>query len=82
MPEKERLVLSLYYDEGLTLAETLRHIRSTEPQRPSVYAPQIPPEFETAIMKMLAKEPENRFQTPAELIAYLEPIAKKHAVAV
>jgi serine/threonine protein kinase len=67
---------------GLTLAETLQHIRSAEPQKPSIYVPQIPPEFETAILKMLAKEPAKRFQTPAELIAHLEPIAKRHAVAV
>lgn len=68
--------------EGLTLVDTLQKIRHTQPQKPSVVVPQIAPEFEAVIMKMLAKEPSQRYQTAAELCAVLEKVAATHQVAV
>lgn len=68
--------------EGLTLVDTLQKIRHTQPQNPSVVVPQIAPEFEAVIMKMLAKEPSQRYQSAAELWAVLEKVAAAHQVAV
>ncbi len=46
------------------------------PLLPTTYRPSIPAAFEQAILKMLAKRPEERFQTPAELLECLGRIAK------
>jgi serine/threonine-protein kinase len=60
---------------GKTVPETIGLIRSTEPARPKELQPSIPETFERAILKMLSKRPEERFQTPAELLASLSTIA-------
>ena len=41
----------------------------------------IPLELSAAVMRMLSKRPEDRFQTPAEVIATLEPWAREEAAA-
>ena len=68
--------------EGLTLVDTLQKIRHTEAQKPSVVVPQIAPEFEGVIMRMLAKDPANRYQTASELRTALEKVATAQQVAV
>ncbi|MBI3468803.1 MAG: protein kinase, partial [Planctomycetes bacterium] len=62
--------------EGGTLMEAVSKIRCETPVRPKKYQLAIPDFFEDAVMKMLAKKPEDRFQTPAELLGQLERIAK------
>jgi serine/threonine-protein kinase len=62
--------------------ELIASIRSAEPKRPSEFQPTIPEEFEEALLKMLAKRPEDRFQTPAHLLVPLERIAEKHGITV
>lgn len=39
----------------------------------------VPPELEKVLLKMLARLPVNRYQTPAEVAAALEPFAKESA---
>jgi serine/threonine-protein kinase len=65
---------------GPSLKETLEQIREAIPVPPTAYRPSIPAAFEKAILKMLAKQPEDRFQTPAELVRHLERIADHEGV--
>jgi serine/threonine protein kinase len=62
--------------EGGTLPEAVHKIRNEAPVRPKKFQLGIPDYFEDAVMKMLAKDPNDRFQTPAELLGQLERIAK------
>jgi serine/threonine protein kinase len=61
---------------GITLVETIMKIRQQEPSPPKQFQPSIPDAFEDAVLKMLAKKPEDRYQTAAQLIAVLERAAK------
>jgi serine/threonine protein kinase len=54
-----------------TPAEMVAQIRTAEPAKPKQLQPSIPEPFEAAVLKMLAKRPEDRFQTPAELLGAL-----------
>jgi serine/threonine protein kinase len=69
------------FDAG-SLAETILQIRQSEPTSPKKYQLSIPDLFEGTIKKMLAKRPEDRFQTPAELLSELERVAKYQGVSV
>ena len=64
--------------QGQGLANMLKSVREGIPEPPSVVAMNINPEFETIVMKMLAKNPEDRYSKPAELIVALEAISKSH----
>jgi serine/threonine protein kinase len=68
--------------EGGSLAETIQKIRQTEPVKPKKYQLAIPDLFEGTVMKMLAKRPEDRFQTPADLLIDLERVAKYQGVTI
>ena len=59
---------------GATLDKLIRH--GTE-KPPSVrdLRPEVPPEVAAILEKLLAKHPKERYQTPAELAAALEPFA-------
>jgi serine/threonine-protein kinase len=62
--------------------ELLAQVREGLVVRPSKYQRRIPPPFEAAVMKLLAKRQEDRYQTAAELLADVEPLAKEHGVKV
>jgi serine/threonine protein kinase len=62
--------------EAGTPAETITLIRQAEPVKPTKYQLAIPALFEGTVLKMLAKRPEDRYQTAAELLADLERVAK------
>jgi serine/threonine protein kinase len=63
------------FDAG-SLPETIMKIRQEEPVKPKKYQLSIPDLFEGTVLKMLAKRPEDRFQTAGELLAELERVAK------
>jgi len=62
--------------EDMSPIETITKIRKAEPVRPKKYQLAIPDSLEDAVLKMLAKRPEDRYQTAAELLSDLEQIAK------
>ena len=68
--------------EGATLVEKITRIRKDEPVKPTKYQLSIPAQFEGAVLKMLAKRPEDRYETADELIAELQRIGKFHGVKV
>jgi serine/threonine protein kinase len=68
--------------DGGALVETITRIRSAEPAKPKKFQLSIPDLFEGTVLKMLAKRPEERHQTPAELLADLERVAKYQGVTV
>ena len=41
-----------------------------------------PPVFEAAVLKLLARHPEDRFQSAADMLAVVEPIANMHEIKV
>jgi serine/threonine-protein kinase len=62
--------------EGQTLVEKITRIRQSEPVKPSKYQIGINGFFEGAVLKMLAKRPEDRFETAGALLKELERIGK------
>jgi serine/threonine protein kinase len=68
--------------EGDSLAETIKKIRNEVPVKPKTYQLAIPDLFEGAVMKMLAKRPDDRYQTAGELLKDLERVAKYQGVAL
>jgi serine/threonine protein kinase len=67
---------------GDTLVEKITRIRQTEPERPTKFQRSIPSGIEGVVLKLLAKRPEDRPQTAAELVKDLERIGKYQGVTV
>ncbi len=67
---------------GGALPELILKIRNAEPEKPKKYQMAIPDLFQGTVMKMLAKRPEERFQSATELIAELERVGKFAGVSV
>ncbi len=57
--------------EGQTQAETVRKIREEPPASPRKLHPLLPRIFESALIRMLVKKPEDRFQNAGELLSFL-----------
>jgi serine/threonine protein kinase len=55
------------YDVKSSMLNTLHNIRESEPTHPSKIVPDIDRDVEAIILKALAKEPERRYQSAAEL---------------
>lgn len=68
--------------EGGSLPETISKIRNEEPAKPKDFQLAIPDLFEGTVLKMLAKRPEDRYQTPSELLAELEKVAKYQGLSI
>jgi serine/threonine protein kinase len=66
--------------EGATLVEKITRIRQTEPDRPTKFQRSIPGRFESIVLKLLAKRPEDRHQTADDLVTELEKLGKIHGV--
>jgi serine/threonine-protein kinase len=64
------------------LPELIMKIRNAEPDKPKKYQMSIPDLFQGSIMKMLAKRPEDRFQTAEDLLADLERVGKFAGITV
>ena len=61
--------------QGKTLVETIAQIRQADPVPPKKFQLSIPDQFQDAVMTMLAKCPELRYQTPAQAARALEQLA-------
>jgi serine/threonine protein kinase len=59
---------------GSSLVETINKIRTAEPVKPTKFQMSIPGLFEGVVLRMLAKAPEHRYQTAAEVVTELERI--------
>jgi len=68
--------------QGKTLVETIAQVRQTDPVPPKKYQDSIPDKLQDAVMTMLAKRPELRFQTPAQAVRALEQVAKSEGMTV
>ena len=68
--------------EGKTLVETTEQIRKADPVDPKNLQPSIPDRFQDAVMMMLGKRPELRFQTPSQAARSLERVAKYEGMTV
>jgi hypothetical protein len=64
----------------VSLVETITKIRKAEPEKPTRFQMAIPALFEGVVLKMLAKRPEERYQTAGELLAELERVARFQGV--
>ncbi|OAI55138.1 hypothetical protein AYO44_00030 [Planctomycetaceae bacterium SCGC AG-212-F19] len=61
---------------GATIAETLVKHQTEEPAALDA-RPDIPPQLWLVVKKLLAKKPEDRYQTPADLILALSPFNRR-----
>ncbi len=66
--------------EGANLIDTLTRIRQTKPVPPRQFQMGVPDQFEAAVLRLLAKRPEERYQTASELLRELERTAKFQGV--
>ena len=68
--------------EGESLPEVITRIRQEEPEKPKKHQLSIPDLFEGIVLRMLAKRPSDRHQSPAELLKDLERVAKYQGIEV
>ena len=68
--------------EGRNLVDTVTKIRTAEPARPKTFQLSIPDQFQDIVLKCLSKRPEDRFQTPSELLRDLERVAKFQGMTI
>jgi serine/threonine protein kinase len=68
--------------QGSTLVEKITRIRQEEPAKPTKYQMSIPHPFESVVMKLLAKLPENRYQNAEDLLKDLDRIARTKGITV
>lgn len=64
------------FPEG-NLMKKLYYHQTLQPDPPSVRRPDLPPELDEIILRMLAKQPDDRYQTPIEVAQALEPWAQQ-----
>jgi serine/threonine protein kinase len=66
--------------QGDSLIETIAQIRQADPVPPKKYQLSVPDALQDAVLAMLAKRPELRPQTPADVARTLERVAKYQGV--
>ena len=54
----------------------MTRIRQTVPDKPTKFQMSIPAIFEGVVVKLLAKDPKDRYQTAADLLKELERVGK------
>jgi serine/threonine-protein kinase len=65
-----------------TMVELVSKIRNEPPVRPKKYQMAIPDLLEGTILRMLAKSPEERFETPRDLLKDFERVAKYNGITI
>lgn len=63
------------------LMQKLRRQLTEPPPSPAARRPEVPPDLDAVVRNLLARDPADRFQTPAELIAALDALAHRPAGA-
>ena len=66
--------------DAASLYELLQAHHSMDAKPLNFVRPEVPAELAAVVAKMLAKEPERRFQTPAEVAEALKPFFRKDGV--
>ena len=66
--------------EGATLVEKIAKIRNEAPVKPTKYHMAIPSGFEGIVLKLLAKRPEDRYPSAAELLKELDRVGRLNGV--
>ena len=67
--------------EGRNLVERIAQIRQADPIAPNKFQPELPDALQDAVQKMMAKRPELRHQSPADVVRDLEKIARVQGLA-
>ena len=62
--------------QGKNMVDIITRIRQTPPPAPQQFHASLPDAFGKAIMKLLAKKPEDRYQNAGELLVDLGKLAK------
>jgi serine/threonine protein kinase len=68
--------------DGASLVEKINKIRTEPPVPPRKYQMAIPDSCQAIVLKLLAKRPEDRFQTATELLRELQRAAKANGLKV
>jgi serine/threonine protein kinase len=66
---------------GKSLVEVITRIRQTEPVKPTKFQLAIPPLFEGFVMKLLAKNPDDRYASAKDALKDVEKIGKFNNVS-
>jgi serine/threonine-protein kinase len=67
---------------AMSLPELIMKIRNADPEKPKKFQMAIPDLFQGTVLKMMAKRPEERFQTARELLSDLERVGRFAGVTV
>jgi pSer/pThr/pTyr-binding forkhead associated (FHA) protein len=67
---------------GATPEAIIRNIHEAKLAKPRRFVPEIPPPFETAVLRLLSRNPDERFRYAQELLDAIEPIAEQHEVSL
>ena len=66
--------------ESASLPDLVRMVRESEPVSPKKYQLSVDDMFQDLVMRMIAKNPEDRYQTPRELLRDLNRIGKYNSL--
>ncbi len=61
---------------GHSLPELITHIRNAAPEKPKKYQMAVPDLFQGVVLKLLAKRPEERYQSAKEMLTDLDRVGK------
>ena len=67
---------NLLFASSIASAETITKIRREKPEDPRKYQLAVPQSFAGVVLQMLAKRPEDRYQTMAEVLRDLDRTLK------
>jgi serine/threonine protein kinase len=68
--------------QGTTMVEKITRIRQDEPVKPTKFQLSIPHPFEGLVLKLLTKNPEDRYQSATAMLKELDRIARNHSVTL